>query len=285
MGLVEAWISDLQWRLGSEELVVSSVRVGVFYTAVQISSGHVGAAFTPRDLSDTVCCPATAASGPPAGRIVGRQIWEIASFALSESGLRRAVGIAALNAISALALSRYGVPEGEVCPGLDALEAAEVRDDDRIVMVGAFVPFIKALKQRGVAGLRVVDKHPDALKPDERSCWVAPEDAQESLLQASVVIISGSALVEGGIDDLLAASSRARRVVLAGPTASPWPPPFFRYGIDVLGGIRVRDSERMLTLVSEGGSGYLFKEVADKISIVKHRVPAFDGGRSASAYV
>ena len=57
MALIEDWISSLQQFLGKEELLVSSVRVGVFYTAVQISSGHVGVAFTPRDLSDAFAAP------------------------------------------------------------------------------------------------------------------------------------------------------------------------------------------------------------------------------------
>src|SRR4030065_50489 len=60
-----------------------------------------------------------------------------------------------------------GVPGGARRPGVDALQAAGVGPEDRVAMVGAFVPFIKALKGR-VARLWVVDKHPDALKGDER---------------------------------------------------------------------------------------------------------------------
>jgi uncharacterized protein (DUF4213/DUF364 family) len=244
------------------------VRIGVFYTAAQLSSGHVGVAFTPRDLSDTVCCPKTAASAPPSGGMAGRDVWEIANYATSPVPLRRAVGVATLNALSALAISRHGTPGGELRPGLDALEAAEVAPDERVAMVGAFIPFIKALKGR-VASLRIVDKHPEALRLEERPLWVEPERAAEALGQATIVIISGSALIEGGIDELLDASCRCRKVILAGPTASPWPPTFFRYGADILGGIRVRDPERLLAIVSEGGSGYMFDEAAEKVCIVR----------------
>ncbi|MDP7370876.1 MAG: DUF364 domain-containing protein, partial [Nitrospinota bacterium] len=58
------------------------------------------------------------------------------------------------------------------------------------------------------------------------------------------------------------------RVVLAGPTASPWPPPFFARGVHLLGGIRVLDGERILQIVSEGGSGYFFEDGAEKICMV-----------------
>ncbi|MFB3917920.1 MAG: Rossmann-like domain-containing protein [Terriglobales bacterium] len=273
MSLIEAWTSDLNRVLATEELLVQTVRVGVFYTAAQITSGHVGVAFTPRELSDTVCCPKTAASAPPAGRMSGCPAWELAGFAMSASPLKRAVGVAVLNALSALALERHGVPGGELVAGLDALAAAEVVADDHVAMVGAFIPFIKALKGQ-VRSLHIIDKHPEALKADETSFWVAPGAVGATLAKATVLIISGSALVEGNIDELRSAARGARRIILAGPTASPWPPPFFAAGIDVLGGIRVRDGASLLEIVSEGGSGYLFEGAADKISVISARCAA-----------
>ena len=263
----EIWLHDLQEKLCNEPLTVSDVRVGVFYTAVRLSSGHVGVAFTPRDLNDTVCCPKSAASAPPAGRIAGQEAWKIAEYAYSPVALRRSVGVAVLNALSALAIERYGMCGGRLLVGIDALDAAEVRPDDRVAMVGGFVPFIKKLKGK-IADLRVIDKHPQALKADERSFWCAPELAGETLSKASVVIMTGSTLVEGGLDELLDAARNARRVIMAGPTASPWPPTFFARGVHVLGGIRVKDGAKLLRVVSEGGSGYFFEDFAEKVCVV-----------------
>ena len=177
-----------------------------------------------------------------------------------------------LNALSALAMARHGVPGGRLLPGLDAIEGAGIEPVDRVAMVGAFAPFVKALKGK-VAGLWVIDKHRDAMKPDELAFWRPPEEAEEILPQATVVFITGSALVEGGIDDLLRAARGARTVVLAGPTASPWPPPFFERGVNVLGGIRVRDGKTILRLVSEGGSGYFFERAAEKVCVVRDPNP------------
>lgn len=121
-----------------------------------------------------------------------------------------------------------------------------------------------------MADLWVVDQHREALKPDELPFWRPPAEAERVLSQAGVVVITGSALVEGGIDGLLEAASEARRVVLAGPTASPWPPPFFERGVDVLGGIRVLDGPAMMRVVAEGGSGYFFGgKVAERICVVR----------------
>ena len=268
MNSIEAWLSDLNQALDGTPVAVSDVRVGVFYTAAQITSGQTGIAFTPRGLSDTVCCPRSAAAAPQAGCLAGQDAWDLAQYAFSPVPLRRAVGVAVLNALSALAMEQHGVPGGKLIPGMDALDAAGVRAEDQVAMVGGFIPFIKALKGK-VEKLWVVDKHREALKEDELPFWRPPEQATEVLSQASVVVITGSALVEGGVDELLESAAQARRIILAGPTASPWPPTFFERGVDVLGGIRVHDGPRILQVVSEGGSGYFFQDGAEKICIVR----------------
>lgn len=268
MGVIEAWRDDLAQVLAGEAVAVRDVRVGVFYTAAQLATGHVGVAFTPRGLGDTVCCPRSAAAAPPAGRLAGQDAWALAAYATSPVPLRRAVGVAVLNALSALAMDRHGIPGGRLLRGVDALDAAEVGAADRVAMVGAFTPFLKVLKGR-VAALWVIDRHREALRDDEQHLWWPPEHAGEVLAAASVALITGSALVEGGIDELLAAGRRARRVVLAGPTASPWPRPFFERGVDVLGGITATDGGRLLQIVGEGGSGYFFDDAAEKVCIVR----------------
>ncbi len=266
--IIHAWISDLQELLKNEPLTVDDIRIGVFYTAVRLSDGHAGVAFTPRGLTDSVCCPQSAAEAPLAGSLNGQSAWSLAEYALSRAVLRRAVGVATLNALSALALSRVELAGARILPGVDALQAANVRPEDCVALVGAFVPFIKALRHQ-VAALWVIDKHPEALRPDEKYLWRGPEKASEVLAKASVVIITGSTLVEGGTDELLKSVRRPCRVIMAGPTASPWPPTFFARGVDVLGGIRITDAPRLLETVSQGGSGYFFGRCAEKISIVR----------------
>lgn len=268
MEIVEAWLEDLEQALGAEPLRVADARVGVFFTAAALSTGEVGVAFTPRDLVDTVCCPRSAAAMPRAGELSGAPAWELAREALAPVALRRAVGVAVLNALSARAAETVGLGSARLMPGVDALEAAGVRPSDTVALVGAFAPFLKVLKGR-VAGLSVVDKHPGALKDDERPLWCSPEDAGPAIARADVVVATGATLVEGGLESILASARNARCVVLAGPTAPCWPGPFFARRVDVLGGIRVIDGQGLLRVVGEGGSGYLFDGVAEKVCVVR----------------
>lgn len=270
MELIAEWLSDLD-RSYTDEPIVTDVRLGVFYTAVEISTGDVGVAFTTRDLNDTVCCPTTAAGAPPAGRLIGVKASETAEYALSSSAPRRAIGVATLNALSAAATRRYGFSEGVVREDVDALDATGVAPDDAVAMVGAFIPFIKKLKGR-VADLRVIDKHREALKPEEQHLWIHPERAAEVLANASVAILSASTLVEGGIEELLSFSKAARVRVMAGPTTPLWSRTFFKRGVGVLGGIMVSSGRDLLTIVSQGGSGYFFEKAVRKVCVIDRRL-------------
>lgn len=70
--LLKDLIASLESGLDQQPITVTQVCIGVFYTAVQLSSGYVGVAFTPRDMTDTVCCPRSAVELPEAGRLSGQ---------------------------------------------------------------------------------------------------------------------------------------------------------------------------------------------------------------------
>lgn len=58
-----------------------------------------------------------------------------------------------------------------------------------------------------------------------------------------------------------------------------WPGPFFTRGVDVLGGIRVRNGRQLLEIVGQGGSGYFFEQAAEKCCVI--RPPVSSGARAA----
>ena len=65
--------------------------------------------------------------------MAGQDAWTLAKYALSPVPLRRAVGVAVLNALSAQAMAHHGIPGGQAVSGLDALAAVfESSKSDRI---------------------------------------------------------------------------------------------------------------------------------------------------------
>jgi uncharacterized protein (DUF4213/DUF364 family) len=48
------------------------------------------------------------------------------------------------------------------------------------------------------------------------------------------------------------------------------PDAFFKKGVQVMAGVRILDSDRMIKILKEGGSAYhLLKECSEKIAFVK----------------
>jgi len=270
MSIIEELIGIMKKSFGKRDIHVADVRIGVFYTAAKLDTGDAGVAFTPRDLADTVCCPRSAAKMSASGKLKGKKALDLMKLANNENSMQRSVGIAVLNALSALLMREDGIQGARVKKGADALDVIKIKTTDKFVMVGAFVPFIKKLKGRSNE-LLIIDKHPQALKEDERHLWRSPSSVPEIMGGADIVIITGSSMVEGGLDELLSASTKAREIILAGPTASTWPEPFFKRGVTVMAGISINQPDKLMQVVSEGGSGYFFTGPSRKIAIIRNK--------------
>jgi uncharacterized protein (DUF4213/DUF364 family) len=126
-----------------------------------------------------------------------------------------------------------------------------------VVVVGAFVPFLKELKRRG-QGFLVLEQDPATLKADELPFFRPAGQAAEVLPHADVVLITGSTLVSNTLEELLALSRRDARVTVVGPTVGMLPDAFLARGADVLGCVRITEPDAFLELLAEGGSGYHF---------------------------
>jgi uncharacterized protein (DUF4213/DUF364 family) len=203
------------------------VRVGPFWTAVW--SRHCGLAATVlvREME----------GDPPvaeAGQLQQKSARQLAQLALSQRGLERSIGVAALNSL-------LEPPEGD--REINALDWMMERGvGKRVALVGHF-PFVPRLRQR-VRTLWVLEKTP--LPGD------LPEMASSEVIPlADILAISGSALVYGGIDELLALKRSGSLAILLGPT-TPLSPLCFDFGVDILCGSRVTEPDAVLRQLAEG---------------------------------
>jgi len=184
-----------------------------------------------------------------------REAWpatvaELASLSTAGEGpLDRAVGIAALNALSAPRIDwRAGDPMAELGAGVET-----------IATVGLFRP---AFRKFGGRAVRVVEREPPAPETIDAPADVAvstyaPDECDGAFDGADVCFVTGSTLAYGGLDRYLAALSAAGvpSVVLIGATASFLPDPAFEAGVDVLAGARVTDPEGVRAGIRAGECG------------------------------
>jgi uncharacterized protein (DUF4213/DUF364 family) len=249
---------------------VERVVVGLFFTGVKLDNGVAGACATPlAALAHTVCCPSSALAMPFPGKLKGRSAVEVAREALTGHGIRRAVGIAAVNALADCCWRRRPHPGAKLIPGVDAFDAADIRHGDKVVVVGAFIPFLKELKRRRQSFV-VLEQDPATLKPDELPFFRPATQAAQVVPDADVVLITGATLVNATLEDLLALARPEARVAVVGPTVGMLPDAFLARGADVLGSIRIREPDAFLEVLAEGGSGYhFFGRSAEKIVLVR----------------
>jgi uncharacterized protein (DUF4213/DUF364 family) len=209
---------------------------------------------------------------PFPGKLRGRWALDLAKEALGDHGIRRAVGIAAINALADTCWHRRPHPETELRLGIDAFDATEIRPGDKVVVVGAFVPFLRELKRRGQPFL-VLEQDSATLKAEELPFFRAAEHADSVVPDADVLLITGTTLINDTLEQLLSLAKPTARVTMVGPTVSLLPDAFLRRGADILGTVRITAPEEFLDVLAEGGSGYHFLgRSAQKVVLVRRAV-------------
>jgi uncharacterized protein (DUF4213/DUF364 family) len=226
MGVLDDLLASLKG-----DAPVTEVRSCIHWTAVV--SKHCGLASSVSD------------EGHPHGRHAVRGVGtlheltalELAQYARSEMLLEASIGVAAINSL-------LDVDE-ERCVELNAgAWLAQQGQGKRVAVVGSF-PFVPRLRDQ-VGELWVLERRPAEGE-------LLAEEASEVIPRADVVAITGTALINGTLDDLLALCREDSSVIVLGPS-TPLSPVLFDYGVDVVSGTQVVDKDLVFTLISQGAT-------------------------------
>lgn len=238
---------------------------GIYFTAIRLSSGFSGLAYTMSDPAE--CCSRNRSRGfgdfTP-GNFKGQKIAGLFTHP-DQSYLIKNVQLAVLNALSAELMTRPGY---QIIENQDPFDLLELGAQKKVCVVGAFLSYIKKTVESGSA-LQIVELNADAVPDEYKPYLVPPGKSEEAIAHADIVIITGSSLANHTLDDLLKVIPAISQVVLVGPTSSMLPDVLFARGVNLVGATRISDPEKMFQLVAEGASGFhLFKSCADKICLV-----------------
>lgn len=172
-----------------------------------------------------------------AGQLHLKTTLELVQLVHSKSLLEASIGVAALNA--ALGVDKSFAVE---------MNAADVLvdrgKDKKVALVGRF-PFVSRLNQ-AARELWVLEQQQ---APGEYPA----EAAGELLPRADLVAITGTALINGTMEDLLGYCRPDSIVMVLGPS-TPLSPVWFDYGVDILSGTWVVDEKAVLRTVGQGAS-------------------------------
>ncbi|MGD0657735.1 MAG: DUF364 domain-containing protein [Syntrophorhabdales bacterium] len=262
---------EIQAILGGrlDDLTLERIVIGLFFTGVKLSNGVGGLCFTPiKAVPEAVCCPSSARVMPTSGKLRGMKVMQIVDEILSGNPLKKTMGIAVLNALSTLCWEERPLVTYSIKRGLDAMDELAIPDGSYVIVVGALIPALRALKQRREP-FGILELDASTLKPDEMKYLIPQERASEKVPQADMLIITGTTLINDSLEDLLSMRKPGARVIVMGPTASMLPEAFFRRGVSLLGGIIVTEADRVLDVIAEAGSGYHFFERGAKRIVIE----------------
>lgn len=228
-------IEDLLAALPERPVPVRSVLVGVHWTAVCSTGCGLAttmAADKPHDHTAVV---------RDVGRLHTKSAQELAALALSENTLEAGIGVAAINSL--LEVNEQDAVEMNAAEVLMKWGAGK-----NVALVGHF-PFIPRLR-RVASNLWVIEQHPVGEDYPASS-------AADLIPRADVVALTGSALINHTLDDLISLSNPGALVVILGPS-TPLSPVLFDHGATIIAGSRVTDED---TVLSCAGQGATFQQV------------------------
>lgn len=227
----------------SKGLSVADVRIGVGFTSVRLDNGSIGLAWTAESVSES-CTRENRA-----GTLAGSTSLDLLEMLESSNPLSRSVGLATANALVA------SLPRPRSTTG-DVLDIVRIKAADRVAMVGYFGPLIPAIRMTGCT-LDILE-----LKTSTPGT-LSPEDGKPLLAACTVAIITGTTIVTGTLDELLAGLVEPRAVVILGPSSIMCPPVFDGTPVTHIAGAWVKDAAAVERIVSEGGGTMILKKHMD----------------------
>ncbi|WP_054853326.1 DUF364 domain-containing protein [Vulcanisaeta distributa] len=240
--------------LGNDRVEVLDQCSCLNYTYVLINTGlggeFLGIAYTPvEDLR--------------AGEVgVVPRVEELPELVINLDSLVRALGIALINAISHYLVVRDGLRLSQGDLKSEILRF--VKPSCTACFVGSITPVAEALRG-GKCGVYQLERRSDLRHdgyPDINAPLIIPN--------CDILVITGSAMVNNTIDQLLAMRMDGAITVLSGPTAAAYPPPVLHgLGINVIGSSLVKRPRSVIELLKLGAGyrlldrmGLLFKYVS-----------------------
>lgn len=222
-------LDELLLSLGPDESV-RSVLVGAHWTAV--CSRHCGLASTL-----TGDRPHGQERVREVGRLHLKSALELAELARSDNLLEASIGVAAINSL-------VEVESGQVTES-NARDILVEHGRGRVVALVGHFPFIPQLRPL-TRELYVIEQHPiEGEYPANAAAELVP--------QADAVAITGTALINHSLDDLLALCRPDAFVMILGPS-TPLSRVLFGHGITMLSGAMVVDEEAAMRTISQGAT-------------------------------
>jgi len=246
---------------------ITKVVVGLGYTCVEVSAyaykPFLGLASTlPSVISNTNCSKINFA-----GELTNYSISELLSWSYEVPSLKKTIGIATLNGVSQHILkiiNPYKKFKGNL------VDLLNINEKTNVTFIGLMKPLIKE-----------IGKASQLITIVEDSLTISPEfkkfkfrhdinQLEDNELITDLLFCTGTTLINNTLELILEKfKKKAQKIIIIGPTASLIPDILFDYGVNIVGGIEIFNSQATMQIVQEGGGTKLFKKYGKKYNLIK----------------
>jgi uncharacterized protein (DUF4213/DUF364 family) len=251
-----------------QNITIERVMIGIHFTAVKLSSGYSGVATTDININCKHSIKSKRNFGAfSPGKIHGQNLLDLFELEAKLDNIDN-VKLAVLNAISAEMISH---PPYKVVEDKDPIDLIDLNQGKTICIVGAFQSYINKIASTSNK-LFVLELNENAFNENQKQFYVPVDQSAETFSKSDIIIITGATLANNTLDQLLAYVPEHAQTILVGPSSSLVPDVLFKHKVDIIGSTRILDTEKMFSIISEGGTGYhLIEHCAKKICIVNDK--------------
>ena len=246
---------------------VTRAIIGLGYTGVEIQAyaynPFLGLAHTlPSVIEKTNCSKINFA-----GKLMEKKVGDLLQWAYKPPSLEKIIGIATLNAVSQHILEIIN-PYKKI--KVDLVNYLKIDKNTKIVFIGQITPLIQSVSKI-TKSIIIVEDNP-LISPSLNGFSIKNNinKLNREDLSADILFCTGTTLINDTLEEILTLFKRySRKIVVIGPSASLIPDILFDYGVDIVGGMKIFDSESTLRVLQEGGGTKSFKRFGKKYNLMR----------------
>lgn len=251
---------------------ITKVVIGLGYTGVEATAysyePFLGLAYTlPRVIKKTDCNKINFA-----GSLTDRSLLEVLQWSYEPPSLKKIIGIATLNAVSQHIFqiakdNDWGNPYIRIKENL--IDYLKIEKDTKVTFIGFVKPMIQNIS-RITQNILIIEDNPSI--SESYNNFIIKKDIKQldrNELSTDILFCTGTALINDTLEEILELFKRnVRCISIVGPSACMIPDILFDYGVDIVGGMKIIDSEATMKIIQEGGGTKLFKKFGIKYNLI-----------------
>jgi len=246
---------------------ITKVVIGLGYTGVEVSAyayePFLGLASTLSSIINRTDCSKI----DFAGKLTDIHLSEVLNWSLGPPSIKKIIGIAALNGTSQhilRILNPYKKIEGNL------LDFIEIEENTSVTFIGLIKPLIRKVSKITQAITLIEDNIPIPAEFEHSKSKKSINQLDPEEISTEILFCTGTTLINDTLEKILDLyKNRAQKIIIIGPSVSLIPDILFDYGVNIVGGMEIIDSETTLKVLQEGGGTRLFKKYGKKYNLIK----------------